>query len=65
MMQIRFAAAAILAAIAGIAAAAPLQVALIEEISAGAAGVEIMDYLETGQTIKLDPDETLVLSYLS
>jgi hypothetical protein len=65
MMQIRFAAAAILAVIAGIAAAAPLQVALIEEISASAAGVEIMDYLETGRTIKLASDETLVLSYMT
>jgi hypothetical protein len=65
MMQIRIAAAAILAVIAGIAAAAPLQVALIEEINASSAGVDIMDYLETGQTIKLGPDETLVLSYLS
>src|SRR5271166_218013 len=47
------------------AAAAPLQVALVEEVSATSAGVELMDYVETGRIIALAPDDTLVLSYMS
>jgi hypothetical protein len=65
MMQIRIAAAAIVAGTVGIAVAAPLQVAVVEEISGDSAGVQIMDYLESGRTIKLDPDDTIMLSYMS
>jgi hypothetical protein len=64
-MQIRIAAAAIVAGTVGIAVAAPLQVAVVEEISGDSADVQIMDYLEIGRTIKLDPDDTIVLSYMS
>jgi hypothetical protein len=48
-----------------VAAAAPVQVALVENVSGNPAGVEFMDYLETGKIIELGPHDTIVLSYMS
>jgi hypothetical protein len=46
-------------------AAAPLvPTALVEDIQSSAAGVEFMDYVGSGQVIKLAPGDRLVLSYL-
>lgn len=38
--------------------------ALVEDVKSATAGVEFMDYLGTGQVIKLEPRDVLVLSYL-
>jgi hypothetical protein len=67
MMRIRI---AILAVAGGVlagsaAAAAPIQVALVENVTGNPAGVEFMDYLETGKTIELGPRDTITLSYMS
>jgi hypothetical protein len=48
-----------------VAAAAPVQVALVENVTGNPAGVEFMDYLETGKIIELGPRDTIVLSYMS
>jgi hypothetical protein len=46
-------------------APAPLiPTALVEDVKSAAAGVEFMDYVGTGQVIKLEPADVLVLSYL-
>jgi hypothetical protein len=46
-------------------APAPLvPIALVEDINSSTADVEFMDYVGTGQVIKLAPKDTLVLSYL-
>jgi hypothetical protein len=45
------------------AAADPFEVAVVESISSNISGVEVMDYLRTGQVIQLRPDQTIVLSY--
>jgi hypothetical protein len=44
--------------------AAPIQVALVENFTGNSAGVEVMEYVESGQTIRLGPHDTIVLSYL-
>jgi hypothetical protein len=46
------------------AAAGPIEVALIESVSSNSAGVEFMDYVRTGQVIRLGPHGTIVLSYM-
>ena len=54
-------------ALAGFAAApamAQQTAALVEDVSAGVAGVEALDYVSAGQTITLGAGRTLVLSYL-
>ena len=38
--------------------------ALVEDVKSASAGVEFMDYVGSGQIIKLGPHDTLVLSYL-
>ena len=38
--------------------------ALVEDVKSTTAKVEFMDYLGAGQVIKLDPGDTLILSYL-
>jgi hypothetical protein len=38
--------------------------ALVEDVKSAAAQVEFMDYVGSGQVIKLDPSDVLVLSYL-
>jgi hypothetical protein len=38
--------------------------ALVEEITGTSAGVEFMDYVETGKVIRLNPQDTIVLNYL-
>jgi hypothetical protein len=45
-------------------AAAADPVALVEDVSGTAAGVEVMDYLAAGQTIKLSAKGRLVVDYL-
>jgi len=62
---------AVLASVAALAspaaarAPAPLvPTALVEEIQSGTADVEFMDYVGSGQVIKLAPGDRLVLSYL-
>ena len=46
-------------------APAPLvPVALVEDVKSASADVEFMDYVGTGQVIKLAPGDVLVLSYL-
>jgi hypothetical protein len=45
-------------------AAPKVPTALVEDVKSGTAGVEFMDYVGSGQIIKLGPHDTLVLSYL-
>ena len=45
------------------AAADPLEVAVVESISGSISGVDLMDYVRTGQVIQLRPNQTIVLSY--
>ena len=61
------AAAAVLASVAQSAArelAPKVPTALVEDVKSGTAGVEFMDYVGSGQVIRLAPHDTLVLSYL-
>ncbi len=51
--------------IASGAAAAPLEVALVENLTGNSPGVEFMDYVQVGQVIRLGPRDTLVLSYMT
>jgi len=44
--------------------AAPMQVALVENVTGQSARVEVMDYLDAGQTIRLAPQDTIILSYM-
>ena len=46
-------------------ASAGSPVALIEQLSGNPAGVEIMEYVETGRVIRLGARQTIVLSYLN
>src|SRR5215210_4792345 len=39
--------------------------ALVEDVTGSPAGVQVLDYLETGQIIQLASHETLVLNYLN
>lgn len=46
--------------------AAPLvPTAVVEDVNSAGAGVEFMDYVGTGQVIRLAPHDVLVLSYLN
>jgi hypothetical protein len=67
MSKIRIAIAAISAGVLGVslAAAAPLQVALVENVTGTPAGVGFMDYLEAGKIIALAPRESIILSYMN
>jgi hypothetical protein len=38
--------------------------ALVEDVTGTSAGVEFMDYVETGKVIRLNPQDSVVLSYL-
>ena len=61
------AAAVVLASVAQSAArelAPKVPTALVEDVKSGTAGVEFMDYVGSGQVIRLAPHDTLVLSYL-
>lgn len=55
-------------ALALTAAAAPAMaqapVAIVEMVESKGAGIEVMDYLESGRVLKLAPNETVVLGYL-
>ena len=44
--------------------ARPMQAALVESVTGRSAQVEVMDYVDAGQTIRLGPHDTIVLSYL-
>jgi hypothetical protein len=44
-------------------AGAPL-VALVEDVTGSSAGVEVMEYVESGKVIRLNPQDSIVLSYL-
>ena len=57
------AAAALLTAPSGAAAASLNEVAVVESINGNSSGVQFMDYLHAGQVIRLAPHETMVLSY--
>ncbi|MGE0154551.1 MAG: hypothetical protein AB7R90_18185 [Reyranellaceae bacterium] len=46
------------------AAAAQVPVALVEDVQGTPAGVEFMDYLVPGKSIRLGPSDTIVLGYL-
>jgi hypothetical protein len=52
-------------AVASAAAAQPIEVALVESASSNSSGVEFMDYVQAGQIIRLGPQQTIVLSYMS
>ena len=47
------------------AAADPIEVALVESTSSNRLGVRPMDYVRTGQIIRLGPRDTIVLTYMS
>jgi hypothetical protein len=53
------------AVLATSAASAGSPVALIEELSGNPAGLEVMEYLETGRIIRLSARQTIVVSYLN
>jgi hypothetical protein len=44
-------------------AGAPIA-ALVEDVTGASAGVEFMDYVEVGKVIRLNPQDSIVLSYL-
>jgi hypothetical protein len=52
-------------AFASAAAADPIEVALVENLTGNSPDVEFMDYVRTGQVIRLGPHQTIVLSYMS
>src|SRR5271157_4392704 len=47
------------------AVADPIEVALVENLTGVSPGAELMDYVRTGQVIRLGPQQTIVLSYMS
>src|SRR6516164_4986411 len=47
------------------AAAGPIEVALVESTNGNSLSVESMDYVRAGQIIRLGPDDTIVLRYMS
>jgi len=49
---------------AGPALAGGPNVALVEDVTGTSAGVEFMDYVEAGKVIRLNPQDSIVLSYL-
>jgi hypothetical protein len=51
--------------LASSAAADPIGVALLERVSSNSLSVDVMEYVRVGQIIRLDPHETIVLSYMS
>jgi len=50
-------------ATSAVSAASP--VALIEELSGNPAGLELMEYLETGRIVRLSSSQTIIVSYLN
>lgn len=66
-MPARFLAAGLLAAplLAPLPAAAAGPTAVVEEVSEGAGGLAVFDFLEPGQVIELGPEATLVVGYLT
>src|SRR5438045_2358784 len=68
MMRLRFAVTTVLGTILGglasSAIAGSVQVALVESVTGSSAGVQFLDYLETGKLITLGPRDSLVISYM-
>jgi hypothetical protein len=56
---------AVAVAVASVAAADPIDVALVESIDGSPPGVGFMDYVRVGQIIRLNPYETIVLNYMA
>jgi len=54
----------VLAGFAAVPAMAQQTAALVEDVSAGVAGIEALDYVAAGQTITLGAGKSVVLSYL-
>jgi hypothetical protein len=52
-------------AFASAAAADPIEVALVENLTGNSPDVEFMDYVRPGQVIRLGSHQTIVLSYVS
>ena len=48
----------------GSAMPAAAQAALVEDVNSKTAGVEFMDYVQAGKVIRLQPQDTIVLSYM-
>jgi hypothetical protein len=68
MMSIRVAAWALAMAgalAAGSAGAGQVEVALVENVTGNPAGVEFMDYLQSGKIVELGSRDTIVLSYMT
>jgi hypothetical protein len=65
MMRIRIAVLALATGMSSVAIAAPMEVALVENVMGAPAGVELMDYVETGKTIQLGARDGIVLSYMN
>jgi hypothetical protein len=65
--QVRLAALVLVGAVAVASAAAadPVDVALVENLTGHSPGVEYMDYVRAGQVIRLAPHQTIELSYMS
>src|SRR5258708_22163818 len=66
-MLVAAGAAAVLAGATQVSAHAPaplVPIALVEDVKSATADIEFMDYVGTGQVIKLAPGDVLVLSYL-
>jgi hypothetical protein len=51
--------------IASAASAGPIEVALVENLTSNSSNVAFMDYLHSGQVIRLGPRDTLVLTYMT
>ena len=66
-MPARFFAAALLAApvVVPVPALAADPTAVVEEVSEGAGGLAVFDFLEPGQVVELGPEATLVVGYLT
>src|ERR1700730_7577973 len=52
-------------AVASPAPSAPTGIAVVESLTGVPSGVEFMDYVRDGQVMRLDPDQTIVLSYMA
>jgi hypothetical protein len=65
MIRIQIAVLALATGMSPIALAAPVEVALVENVIGAPPGVELMDYVETGKTIQLAARDGIVLSYMT
>jgi hypothetical protein len=65
VMRIPIAVFTLATGISSVTVAAPIEVALVENVVGAPAGVELMDYVETGKVIQLGARDGVVLSYMS